>query len=309
MLQHPHRRVPDRLGLDRVDLLAHDVPLLVVRLVRVGVDPRVPEPPLAPAGPPALARLAVLGFADPGALDRAFPPRPQRLHPAVVRALGRGQVQVPAGIGRQPHAVPHARLLKGVPVGQVPGQPVDIADDDHVDRAGLDRRDQLPEPVPGDFLERGVPVILEGGRDRPAAPGRVVGAPLELGRHRLRRVVGLAQTGVHARPELGFRPVCLGVVHESSMTQKHSGRMRRLVASDLLPERAGQPVKAWVHISLADLLLLDGDSALQEQWTAQVRPGGPRAARSRPRPAATAAPGWTATPPRRSPATRRWPRS
>ena len=47
--------------------------------------------------------------------------------------------------------------------------------------------------------------------------------------------------------------------------------MRRLVAADLLPERAGQPVKAWVHISLADLLLLDGDSALQEQWTAQVR--------------------------------------
>ena len=41
--------------------------------------------------------------------------------------------------------------------------------------------------------------------------------------------------------------------------------------ADLLPERAGQPVKAWAHISLADLLLLDGDSALQEQWTAQVR--------------------------------------
>jgi hypothetical protein len=47
--------------------------------------------------------------------------------------------------------------------------------------------------------------------------------------------------------------------------------MRRLAASNLLPERAGQPVKAWVHISLADLLLLDGDSALQDQWTAQVR--------------------------------------
>jgi Domain of unknown function (DUF222) len=47
--------------------------------------------------------------------------------------------------------------------------------------------------------------------------------------------------------------------------------MRRLVAAGLLPERAGQPVKAWVHISLADLLLLDGDSALQEQWTAQIR--------------------------------------
>jgi hypothetical protein len=55
------------------------------------------------------------------------------------------------------------------------------------------------------------------------------------------------------------------------MTQKHSGRMRRLTASGMLPERAGQPVKAWAHISLADLMLLDGDSALQEEWTAQAR--------------------------------------
>ena len=47
--------------------------------------------------------------------------------------------------------------------------------------------------------------------------------------------------------------------------------MRRLTAAGLLPERAGQPVKPWVHISLADLMLLDGDSALQEQWTEQVR--------------------------------------
>jgi hypothetical protein len=55
------------------------------------------------------------------------------------------------------------------------------------------------------------------------------------------------------------------------MTQKHSGRMRRLTASGLLPERAGQPVKAWAHISLVDLIRLDGDSALQEEWTGQVR--------------------------------------
>jgi hypothetical protein len=47
--------------------------------------------------------------------------------------------------------------------------------------------------------------------------------------------------------------------------------MRRLVASGLLPERAGQPVKIWAHMSLADLLRLDGSSALQEEWTAQVR--------------------------------------
>ena len=47
--------------------------------------------------------------------------------------------------------------------------------------------------------------------------------------------------------------------------------MRRLVASGMLPERAGQPVKVWAHISLTDLLRLDGSSALQEEWTAQVR--------------------------------------
>ena len=184
-----------------------------------------------PLSPPALARLAVLGFADPRALDRALPPRPQGLHPAVVGALCRGQVQVPAGIGRQPHAVPHAHLLKGVPVGQVAGQPVNVADDHHVHHAGLDRRDQLPEPVPGDFLKPGEPVILEGGRDDPAAPLCVVGAPLDLSGNRLGRVVGLAQAGIDARPELGFRPVCLCAVHESIMMQKHSGRMRRLVAA------------------------------------------------------------------------------
>jgi hypothetical protein len=47
--------------------------------------------------------------------------------------------------------------------------------------------------------------------------------------------------------------------------------MKRLVAAKLLPERAGQPVKVWAHISLADLMLLDADSALQEQWTEHVR--------------------------------------
>ena len=47
--------------------------------------------------------------------------------------------------------------------------------------------------------------------------------------------------------------------------------MRRLIAAGLLPERAGQPVKVWAHISLADLLMLDGSSALQQQWTAGIR--------------------------------------
>jgi 5-methylcytosine-specific restriction endonuclease McrA len=47
--------------------------------------------------------------------------------------------------------------------------------------------------------------------------------------------------------------------------------MRRLVAGGLLPERAGQPVKALVHISLADLMHLNGASALTGEWIGGVR--------------------------------------
>ena len=47
--------------------------------------------------------------------------------------------------------------------------------------------------------------------------------------------------------------------------------LQRLVAAGLLPERAGQPVKVWAHISLADLMVLEGSSALQEEWTSRVR--------------------------------------
>jgi hypothetical protein len=46
---------------------------------------------------------------------------------------------------------------------------------------------------------------------------------------------------------------------------------RRLVAAGLLPERAGQPVKVAAHIDLADLIDLDIDSKLQQEWTERVR--------------------------------------
>jgi hypothetical protein len=46
--------------------------------------------------------------------------------------------------------------------------------------------------------------------------------------------------------------------------------MRRLVASGLLPERAGQPVKIWAHVSLAELRALDDGSVLQDQWIAEM---------------------------------------
>jgi Domain of unknown function (DUF222) len=47
--------------------------------------------------------------------------------------------------------------------------------------------------------------------------------------------------------------------------------MRRLIAAGLLPERAGQPVRAWVHVSLAELRAMDGESVLEDQWITAVR--------------------------------------
>jgi hypothetical protein len=55
------------------------------------------------------------------------------------------------------------------------------------------------------------------------------------------------------------------------MMQKLSQRMRRLLASDLLPARAGQPVKALVHISFADLCQLDADAGIQDKWIEDYR--------------------------------------
>ncbi|HEV2253264.1 MAG TPA: DUF222 domain-containing protein, partial [Streptosporangiaceae bacterium] len=47
--------------------------------------------------------------------------------------------------------------------------------------------------------------------------------------------------------------------------------MKRLLASDLLPKRAGQPVKALVHVSFADLCQLDADSGVQDRWIGEYR--------------------------------------
>jgi hypothetical protein len=58
--------------------------------------------------------------------------------------------------------------------------------------------------------------------------------------------------------------------------------MQRLLAAGLLPERAGQPVRGWVHMTLAELLAMDKGSALEEQWITEVqaRWAGARAAAS-----------------------------
>jgi Domain of unknown function (DUF222) len=46
--------------------------------------------------------------------------------------------------------------------------------------------------------------------------------------------------------------------------------MRRLLTAGLLPERAGQPVKVWAHVSLAELRALDDGSVLQQEWIGEM---------------------------------------
>jgi Domain of unknown function (DUF222) len=49
--------------------------------------------------------------------------------------------------------------------------------------------------------------------------------------------------------------------------------MRRLVASGLLPERAGQPVRVWAHVPLAELRALDDGSVLAQEWVGEMAIG------------------------------------
>src|SRR5579863_5496576 len=59
--------------------------------------------------------------------------------------------------------------------------------------------------------------------------------------------------------------------HEQRYHDALQEAMQRLIGAGLLPERAGQPVRGWVHMTLAELLALDGDGALLGQWVTAVR--------------------------------------
>jgi hypothetical protein len=59
--------------------------------------------------------------------------------------------------------------------------------------------------------------------------------------------------------------------HEQRYHDALQEAMRRLLAAGLLPERGGQPVRVWAHISLADLMLIEGSSALLAEWTQNLR--------------------------------------
>jgi Domain of unknown function (DUF222) len=59
--------------------------------------------------------------------------------------------------------------------------------------------------------------------------------------------------------------------HEQRYHDGLQEAMRRLIAAGLVPERAGVAVNVLAYVSLADLMLIEGSSALLEQWTSGLR--------------------------------------
>jgi uncharacterized protein DUF222 len=59
--------------------------------------------------------------------------------------------------------------------------------------------------------------------------------------------------------------------HEQRYHDALQEAMRRLIAAGLVPERAGAAVNVLAHVSLADLMLMEGSSALLEEWAAGLR--------------------------------------
>ncbi len=59
--------------------------------------------------------------------------------------------------------------------------------------------------------------------------------------------------------------------HEQRYHDALQEAMTRLVAAGLVPQRAGQPVKVLAHVTLADLMLLEGSEKLRDEWARQSR--------------------------------------
>jgi hypothetical protein len=183
-------------------------------------------------------------------------------HPLVVVALAAGELsesygrtictwtdKLPAECREAADAILLSAAMAGMDLRDLAGLAAEIYERSRPD---------LPDEDPGQaFEDRGVRLettfqgagVLSG--DLTPECAAVVGAVLDA----LSAPAGAEDTRSHAQR-----------YHDALQEA-----MRRLAASDLLPERAGQPVKVWAHMSLADLLRLDGSSALQEDWTEQVR--------------------------------------
>ena len=183
-------------------------------------------------------------------------------HPRVLAALAAGRV--PESVGRliclwtgklpEQHRDDAAEVLLAAAASGLGLEDLAALFAEMYERARSERPDQDPDP---DFADRGLKLAATFG-----GAGVVHG---DL-------TPECAELAGRVLDALGAKA---GQDDDRTRDQRYhdalAEAMKRLLAAGLLPERAGQPVKAWAHISLADLVLLDAGSAVQEQWTAQVR--------------------------------------
>ena len=183
-------------------------------------------------------------------------------HPRVLAALAARDIsesfarticdwtgQLPAGLpGLRRRDPGRGRAVRGQPGGPGP--------------AG--RGDLRPVPAPGPATARttGSRTGRSGWRPPSRAPGSSAGtSPPSAPRWS-------ARCWTPCRPPRG--PGTCGRTGSGTTTRCRT-RCSACSGAGLLPGRAGQPVRAWAHMSLAELLALDGDGALLGQWTDAVR--------------------------------------
>jgi hypothetical protein len=188
--------------------------------------------------------------------------RRARAHPRILAALADGEMTESC-----------ARTLCGW-TDRLPGQCRDTADEilSGAARKGMDLRDLAA--LAAEIQSRACP---DPGDDDPGRSFEDLAVRLET------TFQGAGVLSGDLAPEctalIGTVLEALSAPRGAGDTRSHEQRyhdaleeaMRRLVSAGLLPERAGQPARVWAHISLADLMILDANSKLQEQWIERVR--------------------------------------
>ncbi len=193
--------------------------------------------------------------------DHAGWSRRTRTHPRVLAALAAGDI-----------SKSYARTICGW-TGRLPGNCQDDADDILVTaaRAGM----KLPDlaALAAEIHARARPGTPD--EDEPRFEDRTVKLETTFGGAGVLTADLTPECAAVVTAVLDALSAPRGAEDDRTHGQRyHDGleeACRRLIAAGLLPERAGQPVKATAHIHLADLLDLDTGSQLQKEWTDRLR--------------------------------------
>ena len=227
--------------------------------------------------------------------------RRARMHPRVHSALAAGEISEPWArvICRWSGKLPNdsqdaadgillAAAVSGLGLPDLGALAAEMYERSRQHAPDTDSSDSAPgsEPDPGPAEGTG----QENGKDQSTTSSLGEDAPSDADARFDDRSVRLATTFGGAGVIRGdLTPECAQVVQAvldalsarggAEDTRSHEQRyhdalqeaMTRLVAAGLVPERAGQPVKMLAHITVAELMLLEGSEALRDEWARRMR--------------------------------------